>query len=405
MKILKGNVTTPRGFTGGAICCSIKPTNTRRTDLGIIYSEVPCTAAGIFTTNKVQAAPVKLTRKHLANGRAQAVAANSYVANTCTPDGDETALAMAEAAADALGLETADIIVASTGVIGRSLPVDAVKDGIATLAPQLHVDGGDAVAKAIMTTDTVDKQAAIQCTLGGKTCTIGVVAKGSGMIDIQMGTMLAFTTTDAAISASMLDAALRTAAETTFNMVCVDGDMSTNDTLTIMANGLAGNTEIREKNADWQTFVDALTVLYTEMAKALAADGEGATKLVMATVSGAVSEKDARIAAKSIIRSDLVKTALFGSDANWGRILCAIGYSGAAMDPETVEVSFSSEAGDITVCQAGRAVPVDEDRATAILDTKAVTIRVCLGEGPGKATAYGCDLSYDYVKINGDYRS
>lgn len=405
MKIIQGNVTTPKGFQAAGVCCSIKSTNTKRRDIGMIYSGVPCTAAGIFTTNAVKAAPVLLCRENLADGKAQAVIVNSYVANTCTVDGPEIAQKMCELTGEAVGIAPEDVIVASTGVIGRSLPIGPVSKGIAMLKKMLSAEGGDDIAKAIMTTDTVDKQAAVTFELGGKPVHIGVIAKGSGMIDIQMGTMLSFTTTDAAISAPLLKEALSEAANETYNMVCVDGDMSTNDTLTIMANGLAGNPEIIEKNEDYECFVEALKAVYTVMARKIAADGEGATKLMEVEVCGAADVVSARKIAKSIVRSALVKTAMYGSDANWGRILCAIGYSGCTIDPKTIDVKFSSVAGEISVCENGGNVEVDEQFATEILKQEEVTVHVNLGLGNATATAYGCDLSYEYVRINGDYRS
>ena len=400
-----GTVTTPQGFTAGGICASIKPTNTTKKDLALIYCEVPCNAAAIFTKNLVKSSTIEVTKKHLENGIARAVIANSGNANTCNFDGALKAEKMCALAAGALGIDENDVIVASTGVIGQILPIEPIENNIAVLAKSISKDGGTDAAEAIMTTDTVKKEAAVTFELGGKTVTIGGIAKGSGMIHINMGTMLSFVTTDAAISSDMLREALLEAAEVSYNMVSVDGDTSTNDTLALMANGLAGNAEITQKNEDYNTFVKALTVLCKALAKKLAGDGEGATKLLICSVSNAKTEKDAKGVAKSVICSSLLKAAMFGEDANWGRVLCAIGYSGMAVDINKVDLSFLSSAGELPVCENGAGIEFSEELAKEILSEKEITIKIDLKDGTAYAEAYGCDLTYDYVKINGDYRT
>lgn len=400
-----GTVTTPQGFTAGGICASIKPTNTTKKDLALIYCEVPCNAAAIFTKNLVKSSTIEVTKKHLENGIARAVIANSGNANTCNFDGALKAEKMCALAAGALGIDENDVIVASTGVIGQILPIEPIENNISALAQSLSKQGGTDAAEAIMTTDTVKKEAAVSFTLGGKTVTIGGIAKGSGMIHINMGTMLSFVTTDAAISSDMLREALLEAAEVSYNMVSVDGDTSTNDTLALMANGLAGNAEITQKNEDYNTFVKALTVLCKALAKKLAGDGEGATKLLICSVSNAKTEKDAKGVAKSVICSSLLKAAMFGEDANWGRVLCAIGYSGMAVDINKVDLSFVSSAGELPVCENGAGIEFSEVLAKEILSEKEITIKIDLKDGTAYAEAYGCDLTYDYVKINGDYRT
>lgn len=417
---INGSVTAPLGFTANGVCAGIKaatnaaqavqanepllPVSGKR-DLAIIYCERPCTAAALFTKNRVKSDTIYVTQAHLANGTAQAVIVNSGNANACNPDGMEKAQAMGKLAADALGIAEDDVIVASTGVIGQALPLEPVAKGVAALKDILSKDGGTNAAEAIMTTDTVKKEWAVQLPLGGKTVTIGGIAKGSGMIHINMGTTLSFVTTDAAISAAMLHEALLEAAAVSYNMVSVDGDTSTNDTLAIMASGLAGNPEITEKNEDYVTFTAALTAAFQAVAKKLAADGEGATKLVIAKVTGAKDEKTAKVIAKSVICSSLVKAAMFGADANCGRILCAVGYSGAEVNVKKIDVAYQSAKGEILVCQNGCGLAFDEDKAKEILLENEITILIQLGDGNGEAEAYGCDLTYDYVKINGDYRT
>lgn len=404
-KFIDGSVTSPKGFTANGVCAGVKAGNTTKRDLAMIYCELPCSAAAIFTKNIVKSDTIYVTQKHLENGTAQAVIVNSGNANACNPDGTEKAEAMCELAADALGIDENDVIVASTGVIGQALPIEPIKKGVEAMKGTLSKDGGTNAAEAIMTTDTVKKQWALELELNGKTVTIGGIAKGSGMIHINMGTTLSFVTTDAAISSEMLKAALVEAADVSYNMVSVDGDTSTNDTLAIMASGLAGNTEITEKNAEYRTFTEALTAAFKAVAKKLAADGEGATKLVICKVDGAKNDKNAKTIAKSIICSSLVKAAMFGADANCGRILCAIGYSGADVDVKKIDVSYKSAKGEILVCKDGCGLAFDEDKAKEILLENEIDILVALGDGNSSAEAYGCDLTYDYVKINGDYRT
>ncbi|MBQ1507403.1 MAG: bifunctional glutamate N-acetyltransferase/amino-acid acetyltransferase ArgJ [Ruminococcus sp.] len=404
-KFIDGGVTSPQGFTAQGVCAGIKPSNTTKRDLALIYCEKPCTAAAVYTKNLVKSSTITVTKNHLKNGIAQAVIVNSGNANTCNADGIEIAEKMCEIAAETLGVKAEDVIVASTGVIGQPLPIEPVIKGAAMMKGKLSKDGGTNAAEAIMTTDTVKKEMAMQAELGGKTVTIGGIAKGSGMIHINMGTMLSFVTTDAAVSAEMLAEALREAVEDSYNMVSVDGDTSTNDTLAIMASGLAGNEEIREKNEDYKVFVSALTEAFKSLAKKLAADGEGATKLLVCSVDGAKTKKDAVTVSKSVICSSLLKAAMYGADANWGRVLCAIGYSGADVDVSKVQVKFSSAKGEILVCENGAGVEFSEEKAKEILLENEITIAVSLNDGDGKAEAYGCDLTYDYVKINGDYRT
>lgn len=404
-KFIDGGVTSPQGFTAQGVCAGIKPSNTTKRDLALIYCEKPCTAAAVYTKNLVKSSTITVTKKHLENGVAQAVIVNSGNANTCNADGIEIAEKMCEIAAETLGVKAEDVIVASTGVIGQPLPIEPVIKGAAMMKGKLSKDGGTNAAEAIMTTDTIKKEMAMQAELGGKTVTIGGIAKGSGMIHINMGTMLSFVTTDAAVSAEMLEEALREAVEDSYNMVSVDGDTSTNDTLAIMASGLAGNEEITEKNEDYRVFVGALTEAFRSLAKKLAADGEGATKLLVCVVDGAKTKKDAVMVSKSIICSSLFKAAMFGADANWGRVLCAIGYSGADVDVSKVKVEFKSPKGEILVCENGAGVEFSEEKAKEILLEKEITVAVSLNDGEGKAEAYGCDLTYDYVKINGDYRT
>ncbi|MEE0856555.1 MAG: bifunctional glutamate N-acetyltransferase/amino-acid acetyltransferase ArgJ [Ruminococcus sp.] len=404
-KFIDGGVTSPQGFTAQGVCAGIKPSNTTKRDLALIYCEKPCTAAAVYTKNLVKSSTITVTKKHLENGVAQAVIVNSGNANTCNADGIEIAEKMCEIAAETLGVKAEDVIVASTGVIGQPLPIEPVIKGAAMMKGKLSKDGGTNAAEAIMTTDTIKKEMAMQAELGGKTVTIGGIAKGSGMIHINMGTMLSFVTTDAAVSAEMLEEALREAVEDSYNMVSVDGDTSTNDTLAIMASGLAGSEEITEKNEDYRVFVGALTEAFRSLAKKLAADGEGATKLLVCAVDGAKTKKDAVMVSKSIICSSLFKAAMFGADANWGRVLCAIGYSGADVDVSKVKVEFKSPKGEILVCENGAGVEFSEEKAKEILLEKEITVAVSLNDGEGKAEAYGCDLTYDYVKINGDYRT
>lgn len=405
IKFIDGTVTSPKGFVANGVCASIKPSNTTKRDLAMICCEKPCSAAAVFTKNLVKSSTILVSKKHLSNGVAQAVIVNSGNANACNANGIEIAEKMCSLASDALGVNADDVIVASTGVIGQPLPIEPVIKGVNALKGTLSKDGGTNAAEAIMTTDTVRKEWAVQLTIDGKDVTIGGIAKGSGMIHINMGTTLSFVTTDAAISAEMLGEALKESVEVSYNMVSVDGDTSTNDTLAIMASGLAGNREICEKNDDYKTFVNALTIAFKEVAKKLARDGEGATKLLICKVDGAKTYGDAVTISKSIICSSLVKAAMFGADANCGRILCAVGYSGADVDTDKIDVSYKSAKGEILVCKDGLGLAFDEDKAKEILLENEIDIIVNLNDGNGTAEAYGCDLTYDYVKINGDYRT
>ncbi|MGN0550274.1 MAG: bifunctional glutamate N-acetyltransferase/amino-acid acetyltransferase ArgJ [Acutalibacteraceae bacterium] len=404
-KFIDGTVTSPQGFTAAGICCGIKPGNKTKKDLAFIYSDVLCNAAAVYTQNLVKGAPIIVTKKNLENGKAQAVIVNSGNANTCNADGIEKAEEMCAVAAQVLGISERDVIVASTGVIGQVLPIEPIKSKAKELAAMLSKEGGHSAAQAIMTTDTVEKEAAAECEIDGKRVVIGGIAKGSGMIHINMATMLSFITTDAAISAPMLKKALADCAEDTFNMVSVDGDTSTNDTLAIMASGKAGNKEIDEENEAYGVFVTALRAVLKKISKMLAGDGEGATKLIVADVKGAKTRQDAKGVAKSVVCSSLLKAAMFGADANWGRVLCAIGYSGCDVDINKVDVSFISEKGELPVCKNGAGIDFSEEKAKEILSEKEITINIELNDGNGEAQAFGCDLTYDYVKINGDYRT
>ncbi len=401
---IEGGVTAPKGFTAAGIHCGIRRNRTKR-DLALIVSDRPASAAAVYTQNLVKGAPLTVTKAHLENGVAQAVIVNSGIANTCAADGIEKAEAMCKLAADALGLDVQDVLVASTGVIGPSIVLDPIEAAVPALAASLSKEGGTDAAEAIMTTDTVKKEFAFSFTVGGVECTLGGIAKGSGMIAPNMATMLCFLTTDAAIDSALLDAALHEVVGDTFNMLSVDGDTSTNDNVILIANGAAGNAVITEKNADYTAFVDALHTLCADLCRTLAKDGEGATKLLETKVHGAKTQADARTIARSVNKSSLLKAAMFGADANWGRVLCAIGYSGADVDVKGVKVSFLSKAGSVTVCENGAGIEFDEDVAKTVLTEDEIVIDITLTDGDAEATAFGCDLTYDYVKINGDYRT
>ena len=400
----EGSVTAAKGFTASGVHCGIRKNKSKR-DLGMIFCEKRCTAAAVYTTNLVQSSPITVTKQHLSDGFAQAVIVNSGNANTCNADGEKKAKKMCQLTADVLGIQPEDVIVASTGVIGQILPIEPIESSIGTLAQALSREGATDAAEAIMTTDTVKKEAAIKTEIGGKTVTIGGISKGSGMIHPNMATMLCFITTDCAISADMIKKAVKTAADKTFNMISIDGDTSTNDTLAVMASGLAGNEEINTENPDYDVFVDALTEVCRRLARMMAKDGEGATKLLCCKVNGAKTEADARLVSKSVICSSLLKAAMFGADANWGRVLCAIGYSGADVDIQKVDVSFASSKGTIDVCKNGAGIDFSEDVAKTILIEDEIDIIVNLKDGDGSAESFGCDLTYEYVKINGDYRT
>lgn len=403
MEIIGGGVCAAKGFKANGIHCGIRKNKTKR-DIALIVSEKTANAAAVYTTNLVKGAPLLVTKEHLADGKAKAVICNSGNANTCNADGIEKAEAMSEIAANALGIKADDVVVASTGVIGLPLDVAPIADGIGELISGLG-DHSDLAAEGIMTTDTKKKEVAVSFMIGNRECRIGGIAKGSGMIHPNMATMLVFITTDCAISSEMLSEALSSDIQSTFNMVSVDGDTSTNDMVVVLANGEAGNSEITEKNADFAVFMQALNTVTVHLCKSIAGDGEGATKMIECSVIGAKSDACAKTIAKSVICSSLVKAAMFGADANWGRILCALGYSGADVDISKVGVAFSSDAGRITVCKNGAGVEFSEDEAKKILLEHEITIEIDLNDGEGNAVAWGCDLTYDYVRINGDYRT
>ena len=406
MKLISGGVTAAKGFKASGVHAGVKAgSSPDKNDLAMILCDTEATAAGVYTMNRVKAAPIYVTMEHLENGVCRGIIANSGNANACAPLGHENAVKMCEAAAAATGLKAGDFLVASTGVIGQTLNVGVIEAACPTLASLLSRDGSMEAAKAIMTTDTVAKEIAVSFEIGGKEVRLGGIAKGSGMIHPNMGTMLAFLTTDCAITSDVLHNALYEITKVTFNRVSVDGDTSTNDTAVILASGAAGNELIDWKNEDYEIFFDALKYVCTELAKKIAGDGEGATKLVTCTVSGSRSDDAAERLAMEVIRSSLVKAAMFGADANWGRVICAMGYSRAPFRPEYVDVAFSSCAGTVAVCQKGEGLAFDEDLAKKVLSEKEVEILVNVNEGEHSATAWGCDLTYDYVKINGDYRT
>ncbi len=404
MEIINGGVCAPKGFLANGIHCGIRKNKSKK-DLALIYSEKKASCASVYTTNKVKGAPLTVTKNNIADGYAQAVICNSGNANTCNANGIEIAEQMCQILGDELNISASDVVVASTGVIGQPLDIAPIKNGVPALVKGLNNNGSQDAAEGIMTTDTRLKEIALSFTVDGKECKIGGIAKGSGMIHPNMATMLVFITTDCNISAKMLNKALSTDIQSTFNMVSVDGDTSTNDMVTVLANGMAKNKEITDEGADFDAFMKALNTLTINLCRKIAGDGEGATKLLECTVDGAKDEKNAKIIAKSVICSSLVKSAMFGSDANWGRVLCAIGYSGAEVDVNKVFVSFVSNKGEISVCENGAGVDFSEEIAKEILLQDEITIKIVLGDGEGKATAWGCDLTYDYVKINGDYRT
>ena len=407
MEYISGGVTAAKGFQAAVTAAQIKYKG--RTDMAMIYSEVPCVAAGTFTTNIVKAAPVKWDQDIVYNHpHAQAVICNSGIANACTgAEGYGYCKETAKAAAEVLGVAEDSVLVASTGVIGMQLPMDRIAAGVKAMAPNLSdtIEAGTDAAKAIMTTDTVKKEVAVSVEIGGKTVIIGGMCKGSGMIHPNMCTMLGFITTDANISKALLQEALSESVKDTFNMVSVDGDTSTNDTVLLLANGMAGNVEITEKNADYDAFCEALNYINTTLARKIAGDGEGATALFEVKIIGAESKEQAVTLSKSVVTSSLTKAAIYGHDANWGRILCAMGYSGAQFDPEKVDLFFESKAGKIQIIENGVAVDYSEEEATKILSEPEVTAIADVKMGDCTATAWGCDLTYDYVKINADYRS
>lgn len=404
MKIIKGGVCAAKGFKASGIHCGIRKNKSKK-DLALIVCDKLCSAAAVYTTNLVKGAPVYVTKNNISDGYAQAVICNSGNANTCNANGKEVAEEMCALVNKYTGIKASDVIVASTGVIGQPLDVTPIKDGMESLVAALSEDGSLAANQAIMTTDTIEKEIAVEFTAGGKKCAIGGIAKGSGMIHPNMATMLVFLTTDIAITPGMLQKAVSEDVKTSFNMVSVDGDTSTNDMLCVLASGEAGNETVDADGEDFALFKAALNKVTTYLCRLIAKDGEGATKLLECVASGAKDYETAAKVAKSVITSSLLKAAMFGADANWGRVLCAIGYSGADVDVMKIGVSFASDAGSIEVCKNGEGVDFSEDKAKVILSESEIKILVSLGGGDYSATAWGCDLTYDYVKINGDYRT
>ena len=404
MNIISGGVCAAKGFKANGIHCGIRKNRTKR-DLALIFSEKRANAAAVYTTNLVKGAPLTVTKNHIADGFAQAVICNSGNANTCNANGIEIAEQMSDLLSDALNIPACDVVVASTGVIGQPLNIEPIKNGIPELVNGLSFNNSAAAAEGIMTTDTKMKEIAVSFNIGGKECKIGGIAKGSGMIHPNMATMLVFITTDCAISSEMLQKALSTDIATTFNMVSVDGDTSTNDMVCVLANGMAENAEITADGEDFNEFMKALNTVTVNLCRKIAGDGEGATKLLECKVNGAKSEQIAKTVAKSVICSSLTKAAMFGADANWGRVLCAIGYSGADVDVTKIDVSFKSPKGEVAVCKDGAGIDFSEEIAKEILLESEIEILIELNDGEFSSTAWGCDLTYDYVKINGDYRT
>lgn len=404
MKIIEGGVCAAKGFSAAGMYCGIRK-NADKKDLALVYSTEKAATACVYTTNLVKGAPLTVTKNHIKDGYSQAVIVNSGNANTCNANGIQIAEEMCAAAAKTLGIKAEDVVVASTGVIGQPLDVTPIKAALPKLKEMLSENGGNDAATAIMTTDTVSKEIAVEFEAGGKTCHIGGMAKGSGMIHPDMATMLVFITSDVAISPLLLNDALHSDIADTFNMVSVDGDTSTNDMVCVMANGLAGNAEITEKNEDFEAFMKALNTITVFLCRKIAGDGEGATKLLECKVEGAADVTIAKGVAKSVICSSLVKAAMFGADANWGRVLCAIGYSHLPVDVSKIDLSFRSAKGTLDVCKGGSGIEFSEEIAKEILLEDEIEILISLGSGDASATAWGCDLTYDYVKINGDYRT
>ncbi len=404
MEIIKGGVCAPKGFTANGIHCGIRKNHTKR-DLALIYSQEKCSCSAVYTTNLVKGAPLTVTAQNIKNGYAQAVIINSGNANTCNANGEEIANQTCALLSKELSIASDDVVVASTGVIGQQLSIKPFEEGIPSLVKGLSKEGEELASEAILTTDTVKKQVAVTFEIDGKQCTIGGMAKGSGMIHPNLATMLVFITTDVKISSQMLKEAISTDVQETFNMVSIDGDTSTNDMVVLLANGMANNTEITEKNESYAVFMKALNTVTVALCKMIAGDGEGATKLLECAVRGAKDKETAKKVAKSVICSSLLKAAMFGEDANWGRVLCAIGYSGANVSVNKIDVSFISENGEVAVCKNGSGIDFSEDKAKKVLGAKEIIINVNLNDGIEESTAWGCDLTYDYVKINGDYRT
>ncbi len=404
MKLINGGVCAAQGFKASGVHCGIRKNKTKL-DLALVYSETPASAAAVYTTNLVKGAPIAVTKSHIADGVAQAIICNSGNANTCNANGVEIAEKTCSILAKELGIKSEDIVVASTGVIGQPMVIEPFEYGIPLAVKALSADGNLDSATAIMTTDTVEKQVAVEFEIGGKVCRMGGMAKGSGMIHPNMATMLVFITTDVNIAPEMLSKALKSDIQETFNMVSIDGDTSTNDMVTVLANGKAGNARITADGEDFTIFMTALNTVTVGLCRMIAGDGEGATKLMECSVSGAATKDIAKTVAKSVICSNLLKCAIFGADANWGRVLCAIGYSGAKVNVDKIDVYFSSCAGKILLCKNGRSVEFSEELAKEILSQKEIEIIVDLNDGEYSSKAWGCDLTYDYVKINGDYRT
>lgn len=404
IKYIDGGVCSAKGFKAAGTVAGFRKNKTKK-DLCLIVSDCMCSAAAVYTTNKVKGAPIAVTKAHIADGKAQAVICNSGNANTCAPGGVEVAEETCRLAAKALDLKPEDIAVCSTGVIGEKLKLEPFENGIPVLAQALSYDGSDDAAAAIMTTDTIPKSVAVEFTIDGKKCTIGGIAKGSGMINPNMATMLSFITSDVNISPAMLQKALSSDIKTSFNQICVDGDTSTNDTVIIMANAMAKNSPIESEGEAFDIFCEALSKVTVYLSKKMARDGEGATKLIECNVTGASDEYTAQKISKSVISSDLFKAAMFGADANWGRALCAIGYTEGDFTVDNIDVTMSSAKGSVTVCKASEAAEYSEDKATEILSEEELVIDINMNQGEAAASAWGCDLTYDYVKINGSYRS
>jgi len=404
MKRISGGVCAAKGFTASGIHCGVRK-NKLKKDLSLIVSETVASCAAVYTTNLVFGAPITVTRKHLENGKAKACICNSGIANTCCTGGVEVAERISRGIAEKLNCDASDIVIASTGVIGQQLNPEPIEKGFDALVSSLNKNGSDDAAAGIMTTDTIKKEIAFEFTIGDKICHIGGIAKGSGMIHPNMATMLVFITSDVAISPKLLQKALSNDIKNTFNMLSVDGDTSTNDMVTVLCNGMAGNKEIKEENEDFATFMKVLNTVNVYLSRMIVADGEGATKMLECKVSGAKTDLDAKTVAKSVVCSSLLKAAMFGADANWGRVLCAIGYSGANVDVTKIDVAFESVAGKVEVCKSGMGIEFSEEVAKKVLSEKEIDIVIALNDGNFDSTAWGCDLTYDYVKINGDYRT
>lgn len=399
-----GGVTASKGFQAAGLHCGIRANKTKK-DLGLIVADKPTVAAAVYTQNKVKGAPISVTKDHLKNNKAQAVIVNSGIANTCNADGIEKAELMCTIAANELGMDSDDIIVASTGVIGQPLPIEPIEEAMPQLVKNLTIDGNGDFAQSIMTTDTVQKEVAVEFILGGVKCRIGGCAKGSGMIHPNMATMLCFLTSDVSIAPELLQIALKQVVDETFNMVSIDGDTSTNDMVSLMASGAAKNPTIVAQDENFEMFVNGLYVVLMNLSRMLAKDGEGATKLLECIVSGAEDKHQAKTVAKSVITSSLFKSAMFGADANWGRVLCAIGYADCEVDIHKIDVSFASKNGILAVCEKGAGIDFSEEIAKEVLSADEIKVMINLGSGEETAVAWGCDLTYDYVKINGDYRT